>query len=417
MIQYNYEYDVFLSHASEDEQWTKQLAERLRDDGFQVFFDLWSIAVGEDFSRKIEQGLRSSYKTVFVMTPESIKKEWPEYEARLTRSKDLRGEKRKLLPLLLKDCEIPEGIQNIKHINFTQEEKFEENYKLLVAAIIKDIPAMQLGPCPMLTKKDRENFIDRVVKKIELFFGYPEQRLFLLNSAYDELTENAFNWGSSSGKSISVEVVVDNNEIYLKVQDWGKGIALMEEIKNAKEFIQKNPSCTHKRGLLRVLTSCDGLYNVSIDGTHTVTAIIKKADILTTLPEFKLIEKETTSQYSLSADDNLGISLLRVISIGVDTSNYAEFEHVLRRIIFGKTKKVIIVDLTQVQYITSKGWGVIIDSGWEGHQGEKALIIEPNSAIRRNFNDLEFGPVASNKSISIFETIDEVLAFYQLEKM
>ena len=36
-------YDIFLSHNSAQKDWTRALARRLRDKGYQVFFDEWEM--------------------------------------------------------------------------------------------------------------------------------------------------------------------------------------------------------------------------------------------------------------------------------------------------------------------------------------------------------------------------------------
>ena len=61
-----FEYDVFLSHAAEDSEWCKRLAERLRDVGVQVWFDRWRLKPGDNVMARINEALETSRKMVAV---------------------------------------------------------------------------------------------------------------------------------------------------------------------------------------------------------------------------------------------------------------------------------------------------------------------------------------------------------------
>jgi hypothetical protein len=43
----DFAYDVFLSHNKAQKDWTRDLARRLRDERFQVWFDEWCLRGGE----------------------------------------------------------------------------------------------------------------------------------------------------------------------------------------------------------------------------------------------------------------------------------------------------------------------------------------------------------------------------------
>jgi hypothetical protein len=50
-------YDVFLSHSSKDKAVVRTLAERLRQDGLNVWFDVRALKPGDSILAKIEEGL------------------------------------------------------------------------------------------------------------------------------------------------------------------------------------------------------------------------------------------------------------------------------------------------------------------------------------------------------------------------
>ena len=55
-----FQYDVFLSHSAKDKAVVRSLAERLRQDGLEMWFDEWVLKPGDSIPAKIEDGLEHS---------------------------------------------------------------------------------------------------------------------------------------------------------------------------------------------------------------------------------------------------------------------------------------------------------------------------------------------------------------------
>lgn len=74
-------YDVFISHASEDkEAFVRGLAAELTRLGLRVWFDEWTLRLGDSLRRKIDEGLRASSYGVVILSPSFFKKNWPQAE-------------------------------------------------------------------------------------------------------------------------------------------------------------------------------------------------------------------------------------------------------------------------------------------------------------------------------------------------
>ena len=74
-------YDVFISHASEDkEDVVRPLAHELESGGLRVWFDEFTLRIGDNLRRKIDAGLANSRFGVVVLSPAFFDKEWPQYE-------------------------------------------------------------------------------------------------------------------------------------------------------------------------------------------------------------------------------------------------------------------------------------------------------------------------------------------------
>lgn len=75
------EYDVFISHASEDKvDVVRPLANALRDGGLAVWYDEFELRIGDSLRRKIDLGLSKSRFGVVVLSPSFINKGWTNYE-------------------------------------------------------------------------------------------------------------------------------------------------------------------------------------------------------------------------------------------------------------------------------------------------------------------------------------------------
>lgn len=75
------EFDVFISHASEDkDSVVRPLAQALREGGLRVWFDEFELGIGDSLRRKIDQGLARSRFGVVVLSRSFFGKGWTNYE-------------------------------------------------------------------------------------------------------------------------------------------------------------------------------------------------------------------------------------------------------------------------------------------------------------------------------------------------
>lgn len=72
---------LFVSHASEDKKaFVRPLAHALKAHGLQVWFDEFSLRVGDSLRRSIDKGLSECDAGVLVLSPAFFRKEWPQRE-------------------------------------------------------------------------------------------------------------------------------------------------------------------------------------------------------------------------------------------------------------------------------------------------------------------------------------------------
>lgn len=87
-------YDYFVSHASEDKDvFVRPLVQELRSLGLKVWYDEFTLEVGDSLRRCIDQGLGSSKYGIVVLSPAFFSKQWPQYELDALVNRSMSGEK------------------------------------------------------------------------------------------------------------------------------------------------------------------------------------------------------------------------------------------------------------------------------------------------------------------------------------
>lgn len=93
------DYDVFISHASEDKDAiVRPLANALRDNGLSVWYDEFELKIGDSLRRKIDIGLAKSNFGIVVISRSFIRKGWTNYELDGLITRSVSGEQ-VLLPI------------------------------------------------------------------------------------------------------------------------------------------------------------------------------------------------------------------------------------------------------------------------------------------------------------------------------
>lgn len=133
------EYDFFISHASEDkEEIAEPLAKYLQSKGARVWFDKFTLSVGDSLRKSIDLGLSNSRYGITILSPDYFKKFWTGEELNGLFSKQEEGEK-VILPvwhkiskdLVKKNSPMLADMLALKSSDFTIEELGDEFLKLI----------------------------------------------------------------------------------------------------------------------------------------------------------------------------------------------------------------------------------------------------------------------------------------------
>jgi len=130
-------YDIFISHASEDkDSLVRPLATVLERLSVRVWYDEFSLQLGDSLIASIDKGLQESRFGLVVLSKSFLGKNWTEYELRSLMTRQIDGE-RVILPLWygvtkedVKKCSL--YLADIKAVTITRD-----NYNAVIALILK----------------------------------------------------------------------------------------------------------------------------------------------------------------------------------------------------------------------------------------------------------------------------------------
>ncbi len=151
--------NVFLSYSSQDKQLAERIALDLSNRGIRVWFDEWSILVGESVSQKIEQGLDDSDFVLVLLSKISVKHGWVGIEWRSRIAEEIDNDKTIILPLKSDDCKIPTLLIDKKYADFSKD--YKVGLKELLEAI-NQLPGIDANV-------SSANDTDQVVKRPDYF--------------------------------------------------------------------------------------------------------------------------------------------------------------------------------------------------------------------------------------------------------
>jgi len=94
------QYDVFICHASEDKvDFVRPLAERLRQQHIHVWYDEFSLSIGDSLSQKIDEGLAKSRFGIVVLSPAFFSKPWAKRELKGLTAREMAEKTDLILPI------------------------------------------------------------------------------------------------------------------------------------------------------------------------------------------------------------------------------------------------------------------------------------------------------------------------------
>jgi hypothetical protein len=138
-------YDVFLSYSRQDQVFVRRLVDRLQESGISVFFDEAEIATGGDLAAALHRVVQEAKYVLIVMSPAYFASQWSQQELALALQEEFSTKRTKVLPLMLRDCEVPVLLRDKLYADFRDPDTFERSFSFVLAAV-KEVPVSSIRP-------------------------------------------------------------------------------------------------------------------------------------------------------------------------------------------------------------------------------------------------------------------------------
>ncbi len=194
-------YDVFVSYSHLDREWVSDwLLPHLEAASLKGCIDVRDFEIGAPSLVNVERAVELSRKTLLILTPNWLQSEWTSFESLLLQTQDPTGLRRRLLPLLLKDCELPPRLAIFTCADFRSSQQWEAEFSRLVGQIggsgaQPSTPKKPAAPAKISLAKLPSTSPD--------LFGR-EKELAELDAAWGELPPPLAGEGRGGGRKINV---------------------------------------------------------------------------------------------------------------------------------------------------------------------------------------------------------------------
>ena len=96
-----FEWDAFVCHATEDKDtFVRDLVNNLSSKGIHIWYDEFTLKVGDSLRKAIEKGISRSRYGIVVLSSNFFQKDWPQRELNALLQRDSRNQ-RVILPIWL----------------------------------------------------------------------------------------------------------------------------------------------------------------------------------------------------------------------------------------------------------------------------------------------------------------------------
>jgi hypothetical protein len=109
--------DFFISYNSADLAWAEWIAYVVEEGGSTVIIQAWDFRPGTNFVLEMQKAASEADRTIMVLSPDYIKSQFTSPEWAAAFSEDPQGLERKLVPVVIRQCETRGLLKPLVHIN------------------------------------------------------------------------------------------------------------------------------------------------------------------------------------------------------------------------------------------------------------------------------------------------------------
>lgn len=179
--------DFFISYSKADRDWAISIDRWLKEAGYSTHFQEADFPPGSNWAYEMVQGGEAA-RTIAVLSPDYLTGNWIWPEMLTAFAADPKGEKRKLLFVRVRDCQLPQMLRQIVDINLIGKTG-DEARKLLLDGVEASRQELNL-PQPYPVDALIERYCQRLQSKISTVRIFGDEQPHPLDQVFVESTIN-----------------------------------------------------------------------------------------------------------------------------------------------------------------------------------------------------------------------------------
>lgn len=224
---------IFLSHNHKDKMFVRKLATDLDAHGIKYWLDEAEMKIGDSLIKKIREGIDSVNYFAIILSPNSVNAPWVVNELDVAMNQQISNKPIKVLPIMLKECELPGFLIGKLYADFQDENYYEESFKKLVNSM-----GIVFNKNVMQSKKSYNNLataLDKAFAKNLPMMSKPFHRPFQYMGMSIEKAEKEVNGIANAVGNI----IIENDECRMCLEAEGNFISYVElDLKNTAPHFQ-----------------------------------------------------------------------------------------------------------------------------------------------------------------------------------
>jgi TIR domain len=145
------EYDekhTFISYNSKDYRFVDRLTTGLRALGVRVWLDRVEIRPGDSLRGRLQAAIENAEHVIVVLSDNSVHSTWVNVELSAALAKQRLENRRLVIPVLYRKCEIPLFLADLAFVDFTDSRKFQTRLRVLASALEDTQPVLPTSQQP-----------------------------------------------------------------------------------------------------------------------------------------------------------------------------------------------------------------------------------------------------------------------------
>ncbi len=198
---------VFISYSHKDKEWVRNwLLRKMEGAGIKTHIDYRDFEIGVASLINMERAVEQCAKTVLVFTPDWVESEWSQFEGVMLQTKDPTGVKKRIVPVMLEDCELPTRLGILTYADFRSKGQWDFQVARVIKQIQKDFAKVGVPKTVYRALDEAFVNIERLPKTGYELFGR-QKELGLLDDAWESESTNvlAFVAYGGTGKSTLIK--------------------------------------------------------------------------------------------------------------------------------------------------------------------------------------------------------------------